>query len=344
MIMKDFNWKEFKEGKIVVHCPKEYLAEHFLSKCTKNGIIDNEERSEFLDNWNRYKENTCYTTYGRFSYDRLDYYKTCKYYNKIIEWKFNPKNKEDIEEIAKFITRDKFNGMVDSHELLSGYCPSDVTLANNCSWNDCIDCWSNAVKSIQFKGDKEETIQTNNKLEGDNKMELNELKNKLAELETTTSKAIEELKVALEKKKNEIKAAKIEKVRKPEYKETYYFIDSEGKVIMSEWTNHEYDKSRYSLGNCFKTRQEAEKARDKLILIVDLKRFAEENNEGEIYWNNENQYKWSVMYNFDDENMDTECHCIYKESILPYFTSEEKARKAIDTFKDRLIKLFIEQQ
>ena len=172
MIMKDFNWEGFKKGEIAVHCPKFYLAEHFLSKCLKNGIIDNEERSEFLDNWNRYKENTCYTTYDRFSYGELDFYKICKDYNTIREWKFNPKNKEDIEEIAKFITRDKFNGMVDSHELLSGYCPSDVTLANNCSWNDCIDCWSNAVKNIQFKGDKEETIQVNNKTEGDNNMFL----------------------------------------------------------------------------------------------------------------------------------------------------------------------------
>ena len=345
--MKDFDWEGFKKGEIAVHCTRKYVAEHFLNKCVENGIIDNEALTIFLDNWNRYKKNTCYTIYGRFSYDRLDYYKTCRNYNKIVEWEFTPENKEGIEEIAKVITKDEFVKLVDMYELAE-YCPSDFGFNKaDCvnRWGTCIKCWSDVVNNIKFKGDnKKENIQINNTLEGENNVELNELKTKLQEIEITTNKAISELKCEIEKKENEIKEERVSKVWKPEYGETYYFIDSEGKIIKSKWTNHEFDDSRYILGNCFKTQQEAEKEKDKLILIADLKRFAQENNKGEIDWNNENQNKWSVMYNFDDENIDTECHQVYKESILPYFTSKEIAQKAIDTFKNRLIKLFKEQQ
>jgi hypothetical protein len=50
--------------------------------------------------------------------------------------------------------------------------------------------------------------------------------------------------------------------------ETYYFIDSEGKIIKSKWTNHEFDDSRYILGNCFKTQQEAEKEKEKRLEML----------------------------------------------------------------------------
>lgn len=51
---------------------------------------------------------------------------------------------------------------------------------------------------------------------------------------------------------------------KPENREEYYFILSDGYVISKLNYMSTEDKSRYDLGNCFKTEEEAEKVKEEL--------------------------------------------------------------------------------
>lgn len=51
---------------------------------------------------------------------------------------------------------------------------------------------------------------------------------------------------------------------KPEYEGSYYFINDRGKITPNMWENTNSDDLRYELGNCFRTPQEAETARDKI--------------------------------------------------------------------------------
>ena len=51
---------------------------------------------------------------------------------------------------------------------------------------------------------------------------------------------------------------------KPEHCEKYYFILSDGYVISKLNFMHIEDKSRYDLGNCFKTEEEAKKVKEEL--------------------------------------------------------------------------------
>ena len=51
---------------------------------------------------------------------------------------------------------------------------------------------------------------------------------------------------------------------KPEYEGGYYFINDRGKITPTMWENTNSDDLRYQLGNCFRTPQEAETARDKI--------------------------------------------------------------------------------
>ena len=51
---------------------------------------------------------------------------------------------------------------------------------------------------------------------------------------------------------------------KPEHGEKYYFVDAYGKVGVQPWLDDELDESRYSVGECFKTRKAAEAWRDYL--------------------------------------------------------------------------------
>lgn len=68
---------------------------------------------------------------------------------------------------------------------------------------------------------------------------------------------------------------------KPEHYEKYYFILSDGSVISKLNFMHIEDKSRYDLGNYFKTEEEAQKVKE------ELDKFWERVRAGEIGGENE---------------------------------------------------------
>ena len=58
---------------------------------------------------------------------------------------------------------------------------------------------------------------------------------------------------------------------KPEMGEKYYISDSNGSVYDSAWSNDYIDRSRSEIGNCFESREEAEKAVERLKAWERLK-------------------------------------------------------------------------
>ena len=58
---------------------------------------------------------------------------------------------------------------------------------------------------------------------------------------------------------------------KPELGEKYYLSDSNGSVYDSVWSNDYIDRSRFEIGNCFQTKEEAEQAVEKLKAWKRLK-------------------------------------------------------------------------
>lgn len=119
------------------------------------------------------------------------------------------------------------------------------------------------------------------------------------------------------------------KVCKPENNEKYFFISGCGVINSFRWINDSTDNGCYGIGNCFKTKEEAEFALEKAKVEAELRRFAEENNEYEIDWEDDDQKKWFIYYNYVMKNIgivyDTvlRTHCIY-------FLSKEIAEQAID--------------
>ena len=76
------------------------------------------------------------------------------------------------------------------------------------------------------------------------------------------------------------KANKENRVWKPNYGDIYLSVDSHSKVGLSvfQWVGDKKDELLYSLGLCFKTREEAEFALERQRVIVELERFAKEHN------------------------------------------------------------------
>ena len=55
---------------------------------------------------------------------------------------------------------------------------------------------------------------------------------------------------------------------KPKIGETYYFIDCYIEVVDNPWSDDYWDNLDYNNGNCFKTKEEAQKYADKFIEIL----------------------------------------------------------------------------
>lgn len=117
------------------------------------------------------------------------------------------------------------------------------------------------------------------------------------------------------------------KVWKPEYGDWYWYISSDGQVDNCEWVNGPIDYGRYSMGNCFRTKEEARIAREKQKIKTELQRFADEHNDSDQEeWDGENEH-YRIGYDIDvDDFIITSGWNIMRDDI--YFTSKEIAEDA----------------
>lgn len=124
---------------------------------------------------------------------------------------------------------------------------------------------------------------------------------------------------------------------KPHYEEKYFYIDVSGEVRFFYNHNSTYDNRCYSIGNCFKTEEEAKFEAERLKINTQLKRMAEAWNTCELDWEDENQPKYFIGYCGGA----TWCasYCIKFNTV--YFTDKEACKKAISLIgKERLNKYY----
>ena len=124
------------------------------------------------------------------------------------------------------------------------------------------------------------------------------------------------------------------KVKKPQISEGYFYI-SNGAIAESIWTNDHLDEARWELGNVFFTEEEAEFAREKKKVEVELERYADEHNDPDY---SENDYYHIIMHTGIKI---TNVFGYWKGKVAgaTYFTSEKVAKDAIEAVgKDRILK------
>lgn len=113
------------------------------------------------------------------------------------------------------------------------------------------------------------------------------------------------------------------KVRKPEYWDTVYYIDYIGRIRKMTWINDEYALDMWELGNIFFTKKEAEFAREKRKVEVELERYAKEHN-GPIPEDN-----YCILYDEDNEEFDFDVWIGSKVQGTIVFTSKQLVFDAI---------------
>lgn len=128
------------------------------------------------------------------------------------------------------------------------------------------------------------------------------------------------------------------KVWKPECNKKYWIING-FRVVDSSWYNDNVDYGCYEIGNCFKTEKEAKFALEKLKVKAELRRFAEENNEHEIDWEDDDQEKWSIYYNCDTKKIDIIYNTVLKTHCI-HFSSKEITKQAIDYIGEERLKKY----
>lgn len=126
----------------------------------------------------------------------------------------------------------------------------------------------------------------------------------------------------------------------PKNKDLYWYISNEGEI--HSWNfNKKFNTSSLNFGNCFQTKKQAKFMVEKLRVIHELEKFAFENNEKEIDWNDVNQTKYYLGMFQSDKIIAV--FSTYKWCYTPfniYFTSEEIAEKAIETIGEDRIKKY----
>ena len=99
--MKNFNWEEFKNGEIAVHCDTEEKANDFLKECNKQGITwtDGDKTTE-INCWFWYEKDTSYACRdgkSKLTFEFLKHYKDKGL--EIIKWEIDKMKELTFKEV-----------------------------------------------------------------------------------------------------------------------------------------------------------------------------------------------------------------------------------------------------
>ncbi len=127
---------------------------------------------------------------------------------------------------------------------------------------------------------------------------MNNLGEKLAEKAKEIDLLLKEVKSQLK----ELRAKESSFTREIYYK--YYYLNDCGETEIETDEDDPVDNFRYSIGNYFETKKQAENYKERLLIEQELKDIARELNKGEkIDWNDECQEKYCLYYNFSSNKI-----------------------------------------
>ena len=124
------------------------------------------------------------------------------------------------------------------------------------------------------------------------------------------------------------KAKRPKKIWKPEYGECYWFIGTDGQIDNCEWVNDRIDRGRYSMGNCFRTKEEAEFTREKQKVKTELQRFADKHNDSDQEEWDEANLHYYIGYDVSKDDLTVTPAAMIRCTNEIYFSSKEIAEDA----------------
>ena len=124
---------------------------------------------------------------------------------------------------------------------------------------------------------------------------------------------------------------------KPEMGQTYYHVGGDGFIYDDTWVNDSaVDNGRFEIGNCFKTKEEAEQVVEYFKALATVRgdattRFVKSRDN------------WYVYYDTDSNSLESSIsHTMLDNGIfgLPYFATREDAKRSIKLYKNEWLTIF----
>ena len=126
--------------------------------------------------------------------------------------------------------------------------------------------------------------------------------------------------------------------------DAYFYEDSQCCMNIDYENNTSIDDEKYANANYYSNETVAENNARADKLMRQLRRFAVEHNDCELDWDNDEQNKCDIFYNYKCECLNIGYHYYTKNFGQIYFSSDEIAEQAIEEFKDELIWYFTKYQ
>lgn len=128
--------------------------------------------------------------------------------------------------------------------------------------------------------------------------------------------------------------------KKCEHNGKYYFVNTNGDVQMQTDKGGVCEKKRHENVNYNLDKDYLQNRTDREHLNRKLEKFSLENGGDEIDWNNQEQQKWNMYYDYAHGLIRYQYTTIYREPHNAYFISKEVCQQAIDKFGDEIKRLY----
>lgn len=122
-------------------------------------------------------------------------------------------------------------------------------------------------------------------------------------------------------------------------RDTYYVVNERGGVGSFTDLNDHIDNNLFNSLNYFNNKNYAKYVAFKETLMRKLDKFAWEHNARAIDWNDSYHAKYYIEFSNARDELIIDWNCSDQSNNV-YFTSKEIAKKALEEFKDDLIKLY----
>ena len=134
----------------------------------------------------------------------------------------------------------------------------------------------------------------------------------------------------------ELKESKKEGEWKPQISDYYWFRTSCGDVSGDDWTNDKYDDWRINNIPIFPTKEACERYWHFMDTVKE-----KSYEFTELEWKNDEIKKYTIYYNFLNDEFCTTCISDSKFLGEIYFRTKEEAQYIINNFKEELMEWFL---
>ena len=156
---------------------------------------------------------------------------------------------------------------------------------------------------------------------------------------------LDERKVALQKEL-ELEKQKTEIDYPFNYRETCYLLSSNSVIVEDWWSSSGSDRNCYKQGNFFKTKEEAQRERDRRDLLTRFRQFRDKcNGDWKPDFEDWEVNKYYLAYSYvSNKSCCFTALCNTDFQPFGYFKNRIDCQRAIELFGDEIKRLYVEEE